>query len=60
MYYTNIILERLDRFLANPAWLQFYPKATIHHLPRTYSDHCPLILNTNLSPHITSIKPFII
>lgn len=44
---SNLVMERLDRFLANPNWLNMFPKASVEHLTKTYSDHCPLILDTN-------------
>lgn len=40
-----MILERLDRIVANYAWLNLYPEAYVHHLPRTHFDHCPLLLS---------------
>lgn len=40
-----MVLERLDRIVANHAWLTLYPDAHVHHLPRTHSDHCPLLLS---------------
>ncbi|XP_070027616.1 uncharacterized protein [Nicotiana sylvestris] len=42
------ILERLDRFLANYDWLNLYPEDLVNHLPRTYSDHCPLLITLEL------------
>ncbi|KAF7804220.1 putative ribonuclease H protein At1g65750 family [Senna tora] len=33
---------RLDRALANSDWRLRYPEATITHLPKYKSDHCPL------------------
>lgn len=47
--HNQLIFERLDRFLANPARLNFFYKALVHHLPKTFSDHCPLVLDTNPS-----------
>ena len=41
---TNLILERLDRCFANPRWRMLYPEATITHLPRTFLDHCPVLI----------------
>ncbi|KAK4733421.1 hypothetical protein R3W88_007682 [Solanum pinnatisectum] len=36
----------LDRFLSNHEWLNPFPNSTVHHLlPRTHSDHCPVLLN---------------
>lgn len=39
-----LILERLDHIFANNDWLLNYPNAQVIHLPRTHSDHCPLLL----------------
>lgn len=39
------ILERLDKCVANYEWLNMFPEACVQHLPRTHSDHCPLLLN---------------
>lgn len=52
-------MERLDRCLANPPWLNLFPKTTVENLTRTHSNHCPLILDTNTQPnHSSSRKPF--
>lgn len=44
------ILEGIDRCLANYDWLRLYPNALITHLPRTHSDHCPLLLELQHCP----------
>lgn len=44
---TNWILERTDRFVANYDWINLFPQALVQHLPRTYSDHCPLLIHLN-------------
>lgn len=44
---TRLIHERIDKGWANPMWRTLYPEATIFHLPRTHSDHCPLLVDTN-------------
>ena len=41
---SSLILERIDRCFANPAWRILYPDALVTHLPRTFSDHCPVLL----------------
>ena len=41
---SDLILERIDRCFANPSWRVLYPKATVTHLIRTYSDHCPVLI----------------
>ncbi|KAH1046373.1 hypothetical protein J1N35_037157 [Gossypium stocksii] len=40
------IRERLDRGVANNAWLQQFPKFSLRHLPHSVSDHCPLFIET--------------
>ncbi|KAJ0960379.1 hypothetical protein J5N97_001796 [Dioscorea zingiberensis] len=43
---------RLDRFLANSDWVSKFDTYFINHLPRTASDHSPLLLTANFhSPH---------
>lgn len=37
--------RRLDRALANPEWRMIFPEATVSNLPRTYSDHSPILIN---------------
>ncbi|KAL7201796.1 hypothetical protein ACSBR1_033489 [Camellia fascicularis] len=37
-------MKRLDRALCNAEWRTMFPKATIRVLPRTYSDHSPLVV----------------
>lgn len=60
MRYKNrgsLILERLDRCLANDLWLHFFPEASILNLPRTHSDHSPLLIQ--LQQHLcTPCKTF--
>lgn len=40
------IKERLDKGFLNLAWSELFPRALVHHLPRTTSDHCPIMLST--------------
>ena len=40
----NLILERIDRCFANPVWRILYPEASMTHLPRTFSNHCPILI----------------
>ncbi|KAL7166943.1 hypothetical protein ACSBR2_037579 [Camellia fascicularis] len=39
-------MERLDRALCNSEWRTMFPEATVRILPRTYSDHSPLLVYT--------------
>ena len=40
----DLILERLDRCFANPVWRILYPEAAVTRLPRTFSDHHPVLI----------------
>lgn len=46
---VNNIKERLDRGVANRAWSEIFPSYSLSHIDNTISDHCPLLLNTELS-----------
>ncbi|KAL5142373.1 Cleavage and polyadenylation specificity factor subunit 2 [Glycine soja] len=40
------VKSRLDRFLVSDQWLLSWPDSTHYTLPRDFSDHCPIILQT--------------
>lgn len=40
--------SRLDRFMVNNEWLTKWPDTVQRSLPRSISDHCPLILETKV------------
>ena len=40
-------LLRLDRMVANEAWLQLFPEAKVFHISMSASDHCLLALSLN-------------
>ncbi|XP_026451997.1 uncharacterized protein LOC113352388 [Papaver somniferum] len=42
----NIIMERLDRAMANQRWRTTYPHAAVTHLPCIASVHAPILLRT--------------
>lgn len=53
----SLILEGLDRCLANHSWIDLFPKASVTYLPRTHSNHSPMLIT--ISKHnIISSKPF--
>jgi hypothetical protein len=52
---SSLIMERLDRVLANPDWRILFLEASVTHLTRTHSDHCPVLLT--LCPIIPCILP---
>ncbi|KAI7991340.1 Protein SINE1 [Camellia lanceoleosa] len=39
-------MERLDRAMSNAQWRTLFPEGTVRTLPRTYSDHSPLVVLT--------------
>ena len=54
----HFIQERLDRGFANIEWRDLYPEAAVHHLARTHSDHCPVLLNLDTPPPSYLSRPF--
>lgn len=54
---SSLILERLDRCFANQAWIDLFPEASVTYLPRTHSDHSPLLICLKRNLPI-SFKPF--
>ncbi|GMI95318.1 hypothetical protein like AT1G43760 [Hibiscus trionum] len=42
---TNI-RERLDRGVANNAWWSLHPHFVLSHMTHSFSDHCPLLMDT--------------
>ena len=42
------VKSRLDRCLVSEQWLSHWPDSSQHVLPRDYSDHCPIILKTDM------------
>lgn len=46
----DIIFERIDRCFTNPSWRLLYPEASVTHLPRVFSDHCPVLLELYKPP----------
>ena len=55
---SDLILERLDRCFANPVWRILYPEVAITHLPRTFSDHHPVLIEL-WKPNVNGLeRPF--
>ncbi|XP_038989856.1 uncharacterized protein LOC120113120 [Phoenix dactylifera] len=50
------VWERLDRAYGTVGWVQHYPEHRVSHLPRIASDHCPLLVSTDV--HIPVRPPF--
>ena len=51
------IKEGPNRALANPSWLQVYPKKQVLHLPRIFSDHYPLMVELRPKTHCQCSLP---
>ncbi|KAL7173403.1 hypothetical protein ACSBR2_032795 [Camellia fascicularis] len=52
-------MERLDRAIYNEDWRTLFPEATVQVLPRTYSDHSPLVVHTQgMHPLNPLSRPF--
>ena len=56
--FSSLIMERLDRVVANSDWRLLFPYAFVTHLPRTHSDHCPLLLTFCPSHSCSFPRPF--
>ncbi|KAA3489521.1 reverse transcriptase [Gossypium australe] len=42
------IRERIDRGVATDTWIQNFPNYSLRHLPHSFSDHCPLLVETKV------------
>lgn len=50
---------RLDRFLCNDEWRMRFDNAAVRHLPKSNSDHCPIIVSSGgFAPIPASLRPF--
>ena len=54
----GILQQRLNRSVANDRWRCAFPEAYVIHLPRTHSDHCPLVMLTKGVARIRRFRPF--
>lgn len=55
---NGIVMERFNRFLCNPVWKTCFEETTILHLPRVYSDHNPILPDTDPIQLSFGRKPF--
>lgn len=53
---TELIQERLDRSFCS--WRQMFPEASVKHMTRINSDHCPLLVELNPSNSLNFPRPF--
>ncbi|KAL0005366.1 hypothetical protein SO802_012927 [Lithocarpus litseifolius] len=56
--FSDLIQERLDRGFCNVGWRFLYPEASIEHLVRVNSDHCPILLNLEKPLGLGLVRPF--
>lgn len=54
----QIIRERIDRAMANALWIEKFPDNAVIHLPRTKSDHHPIMTNCYGLDNPTTNRPF--
>ncbi|XP_056692109.1 uncharacterized protein [Spinacia oleracea] len=54
-----LIRERLDRALVNSPWLHIFPHTKVHHIPRTYSDHAPILISLD-NPKVDGPSLFVV
>lgn len=40
------IRERINRGVATNEWIQMFPSYSLQHLPHSFFDHCPLLIET--------------
>lgn len=55
---SDLIQKRLDSCWANPAWNLLFLEASVTHLPRINSDHCPILLKLSDSFNSRLDRPF--
>lgn len=54
-----LVQKRLDRALCNADWRSLFPEGMVKNLPRTYSDHSPLLIHVfGNSQFIRINRPF--
>lgn len=52
-------VARLDRFLCNEDWRLRFEEGAVNHLPKNYSDHCPIIVSSSgFAPVPETIRQF--
>ena len=55
---SDLILERIDQCFANSVWRVLFPEALVTYLPRTFSDHCPVLIELSRDSANQQNKPF--
>ncbi|KAA3467449.1 reverse transcriptase [Gossypium australe] len=60
-FLSSIIRERLDRGVATFDWVNLFPNYQLEHLSHSFSDHCPILLDTiskAQNGYHTQMRPF--
>ena len=57
--FLALIQERIDHCFANSSWRTLFPEASIYHLTKLHSNHCPVLLSLNSSNGNHTNRPFI-
>lgn len=48
--------EQLDGGVENDGWLGRFLNASVYHIPHSFSDHCPLLVHTDIQGNVRVIK----
>ena len=54
----NLIQSCLDRVYANSEWITLFLNSFVKHLPKTHSDHCPILMSLASHPSPCLERPF--
>ena len=57
--FLALIQERIDHWFANSSWRTLFPEASVYHLTKMHSNHCPVLLSLNPSNGNHTNRPFI-
>lgn len=56
---TQLIQEHIAHVFVNHRWNVLYPEASVQHLERSHSDHCPVILCLHQETQLViTLRPF--
>ena len=55
---NHLIQERIDWVFINAEWNFLYPDASVQHLKRAHSDHCPVLLCLDKNHDVKLPQPF--
>lgn len=51
-----LIKEKLDHAMASKEWTEDFQQASMRHLNMEFSDHCPILLQTDKGRRSTTIS----